>query len=169
MAGDLDMGRKRHLVEKTVAKSRPVSTAQYRSVKFTSRDVALIIRSLPAGVDQRRLKLLPKILRDWYCNELKLHLSLEPLRKIRDRGRKVQVFEERARDLFQALDALDESGRRRIAHRIAAYEKPDYGHAEFIRAKQELSIVHKFLTHSRRSRLTKMIRAIGSNGTRLVP
>jgi hypothetical protein len=47
-------------------------------VEFTDRDLKLIAASLPDLIDQRRLDLLPQILRDWGRTDLPMHLRLKP-------------------------------------------------------------------------------------------
>ena len=115
-------------------------------VKFARPDVDLITQSLPLGIAEKRLQLLPKILQEWSSIELPRHLSLESLKIIRERRKKVEVFEKYARALLQAFDALDDAGLRRIAYRIATNETPIVTQTEFTTAKQELDALHDFLT-----------------------
>jgi len=110
------------------------------SVRFANSDIQLIIQSLPSGIARNRLKLFPKIIREWSRTELPRHLSLESLKAIRDRGKKVEAFENNARALMQALNALDDAGLRRIEHRIAVTQ------VELTLAKQEFGVLRRFLT-----------------------
>jgi hypothetical protein len=57
-------------------------------VEFADRDINLIAASLPNLIDQRRLDLLPRILRDWGCTDLPMHLQQkpEPLERRAGRG-----------------------------------------------------------------------------------
>jgi hypothetical protein len=109
------------------------------TIRFAAPDVDQIIQSLPNGIAQKRLKLLPKILREWSRTELPRHLSLESLKIIRDRGKKVEVFEKHARALLQAFNALDDSGLRRIKARSEL-------------TLNELEALHDFLTRLARAR-----------------
>jgi hypothetical protein len=113
------------------------------AVRFADLDVDQIIQSLPNGVAQKRLKLLPEILHEWGRTELPRHLSLESLKIIRDRGKKVEVFEKRARALLQAFDALDDLGLQRVAHRMATDETSNIAQTDL---QQELGALCNFLT-----------------------
>jgi hypothetical protein len=75
---------------------------------FTDRDVSLIINSLPDAVDPQRLKLLPRVLREWSRNDLREHLSRESPAVTLKRARRVKAVGERARKLLRAMDALDD-------------------------------------------------------------
>ncbi len=116
------------------------------AVKFAARDIDLIVQSLPNGVSKKGLKLLPKVLREWSRTELPRHLSLESLKIIRERGKKVELFEKHASALLHALDALDDLGRRRIVHRVATRETAVVGQNELTLVKEELVALHNFLT-----------------------
>ena len=113
------------------------------AVRFAVPDVHLIIQSLPNGIAQNRLKLFPKILREWGCTELPRHLSLESLKKIRDRRKKLEVFEKQARALLQAFDTLDDLSSRRIAYRMATDETSIITQTDL---QQELGALRNFLT-----------------------
>jgi hypothetical protein len=115
-------------------------------VRFAAPDVHLIIQSLPNGIAQNRLKLFPKILREWGRTELPRHLSLESLKNNRDRRKKVEVFGKHARALLQAFDALDDVGLRRVRHRIATQKTSIVTQTELTLAKQELRALHNVLT-----------------------
>ena len=72
------MARKQRSVGETAVKTSHVNapSAQPTVSYFSDHDLILIVAALPTGVDQRRLKLLPKILREWSRTDLKQHLSV---------------------------------------------------------------------------------------------
>jgi 4'-phosphopantetheinyl transferase EntD len=74
---------------------------------FTDRDVGLIIKSLPDQVDSQRRELLPCILREWSCVDLREHLRMRGGANS-ERRERVMAVEKCARNLLQALDAADE-------------------------------------------------------------
>jgi hypothetical protein len=78
-------------------------------VEFTDRDLKLITASLPDLIDQRRLDLLPRILRDWGCTDLPMHIRQkpEPLEKRREGFQRLASVEKRAKLLNEALAAID--------------------------------------------------------------
>jgi hypothetical protein len=80
--------------------------------EFTDRDIELIIKSLPGGVDKRRLELLPKILREWAGTDLPLHLSILPIKTKKKRSTRLSSVDGCARRLSQALDAIDRNDER---------------------------------------------------------
>lgn len=114
--------------------------------EFTDDDIELVLKSLPSGVSRRRQKLLPKILREWGQTELRSHLSLEPLAVTRKRRKKVQAVDEPASDLLRALDALDEIEWNVIVDRIVRHEWSNSAEAKFPKVKQQLGMVHNFLS-----------------------
>ena len=114
--------------------------------KFTDDDIELVLKSLPREVNQRRRKLLPKILREWGQTELPSHLSLEPRAVTRKRIEKVHAVDGPASDLLRALDALDEIERNVIVDRIVRHEWSNSAVAKFPKVKQQLGMVHNFLS-----------------------
>jgi hypothetical protein len=89
---------------------------------FTDRDVGLIIKSLPDQVDSQRRELLPCILREWSCVDLREHLRMRG--GANSERRRVMAVEKCARNLLQALDAADEIDRAGIAgEMVIAVEK----------------------------------------------
>ena len=114
--------------------------------EFTDDEIELVLKSLPSGLSQRRQKLLPKILREWNQTELRSHLSLEPRAVTRKRIEKVQAVDEAASDLLRALDALDEIERNVIVDRIVRHEWSNSAEAKFPQVKQQLGMVHNFLS-----------------------
>lgn len=89
---------------------------------------------------------MPKILREWGQTELRSHLSLEPLAVTRKRRKKVQAVDEPASDLLRALDALDEIEWNVIVDRIVRHEWSNSAEAKFPKVKQQLGMVHNFLS-----------------------
>ena len=75
---------------------------------FTDRDIERIRQSLPDGVDPQRLKLLPKILRDWAATDLSLHLSMPTAKERGDRIKRLEALAASSKSLVQALDAVDQ-------------------------------------------------------------
>jgi hypothetical protein len=74
---------------------------------FNTREVELIIQSLPKRVDQRRLKLLPKILNEWVKTDLPLHLSTIPTKTRLARIKRLGKVSDCSRALLQALDTIE--------------------------------------------------------------
>jgi hypothetical protein len=74
-------------------------------VAFNASEVELVIHSLPNVVDHRRLKLLPKILREWARTDLPQHyLSTEPTKTKRERLERLRTVSDCAGKLSRALD-----------------------------------------------------------------
>jgi hypothetical protein len=99
---------------KRVTLRHPAEGAMARgkaSPVFTDRDVTLIASSLPDAVDPQRLKLLPRVLREWSRNELREYLSREPRAIILERAARVEAVGEHAQRLLEALGALDDRDR----------------------------------------------------------
>ena len=59
---------------------------QRNAVEFTDRDLELIKRALPQNSDQRRLALLPDIIRDWGRIDLPKCFGLGPIRSRYERS-----------------------------------------------------------------------------------
>ena len=97
------MASKRQAISPGAARVMPPPMAI--APAFTPREVELIIRSLPEGLDQRRLKLLPKILREWARNDLPMNLSAIPAKTRLARIKRLGKVSDCARKLLQALDA----------------------------------------------------------------
>jgi hypothetical protein len=96
----------------------PNSSEKAFVVEFTDREMRLISGSLPAAVDRRRLDLLPQVLREWGREDLPMHLQHKPesVKRRRDRFWRLALVEKRAKELNEALAALDESDHRATAH-----------------------------------------------------
>jgi len=75
---------------------------------FTDREITLIVGSLPAGIPKRRLKLIPKILRDWCKEELPKDLFEESTKIKRARVKRLKAVDVYAKKLLEALDAIDQ-------------------------------------------------------------
>jgi hypothetical protein len=114
-------------------------------VEFDDSDIELITQTLPQGVAQGRLELLPQILHEWGRTDVPRHLSVSP-RAIRERTKTVDVFIQRARDLLEADNALDEPARRRVAYQIAGYETVHIEKAAINAARQDLDATRGVLT-----------------------
>ena len=77
--------------------------------ELSALEIERVIQSLPKNVPQRRLDLLPKVLREWSRHDLPSHLSERFSPKAVARRRKqVEAVEKQASSLLVALDALDE-------------------------------------------------------------
>jgi hypothetical protein len=97
-------------------------TVEDAAPQFDERAVELIKASLPKGVDQRRLDLLPLILNEWSVHHLPEHLSRERRATLRTRYDRLKKVGKCAAHLRQALEALDQRGRSWIAQEIAPEE-----------------------------------------------
>jgi hypothetical protein len=71
---------------------------------FNLHEVELIFQSLPDEVDQRRLKLLPKILREWAKTDLPPKLLTEPAKTRQQRLKLLKAISNYATKLSQALN-----------------------------------------------------------------
>jgi hypothetical protein len=80
------------------------------SVRFTDRDVRLIIASLPGQINVRRREMLPKLLREWAARDLREHLSREATERIAQRLECVEAIAQHYADAAKLLDSLDERG-----------------------------------------------------------
>jgi hypothetical protein len=89
---------------------------------FDERAVEQIRASLPKGIDQRRLDLLPRILNEWSRTDLREHLSRESRATVRERYDQLSKIGTRANDLRQALEAIDQRGKSWIAQEIGREE-----------------------------------------------
>ena len=89
---------------------------------FSEHAVELIRASLPGGIDQRRLDLLPLILDEWSRTDLRGHLSRESRATVRERYDQLSKIGMRANDLQQALEAIDQRGKSWIAQEIGREE-----------------------------------------------
>jgi len=85
-------------------------------VRFTDRELGLIALSLPKVINQQRRDLLPDILRDWGRTDLPGHLwqKPEPIQERRQRRLRLERVEADAKELNEALAALDEADRGKI-------------------------------------------------------
>jgi hypothetical protein len=102
---------------------------------FNNVDLKRIAASLPDGVDQARRDRLPSILEEWARTDLQENLSRESQATRRERRRRLQVVEGRARDLLQSIEALDPAGRFSIVYQMVG-ERPSQ--AELEQQKQSL-------------------------------
>jgi len=60
-------------------------TLENTTPQFDERAVEQIRASLPKGIDQRRLDLLPRVLNEWSRTDLREHLSRESRATVRER------------------------------------------------------------------------------------
>jgi len=86
---------------------------------FDERAIDQILASLPPGIDQRRLDLLPSLLNHWSVTDLREHLSREGPPILRRRYNQLTRIENCANNLREALGALDQCGRSWIALEMA--------------------------------------------------
>src|SRR5262245_37796196 len=97
---------------------RPARPTPRTAPEFSTAIVQIIADSLPSPLSTRCRELLPQILDEWRRNELQRHLSMESDEIRRDRSKKMNVVKSKAGQLLQALDAVDEHGRREIVVQI---------------------------------------------------
>jgi hypothetical protein len=86
---------------------------------FNECAVKQIRASLPKGIDQRRLDLLPLILDEWSRTDLREHLSRESRATVRARYEQLSKIGTSANDLRQALERIDQRGMSWIALEMA--------------------------------------------------
>jgi hypothetical protein len=89
---------------------------------FNEFAVKQIFASLPKGIDQRRLDLLPLILNEWIRTDLREHLSRDIPAARRKRDAQLTKVGKLATHLRQALDAVDQRGKSWIAQEIGREE-----------------------------------------------
>jgi hypothetical protein len=94
---------------------------EIRTVDFTDHQLGLIARALPQDVDQRRLALIPNIIRDWGDTELPSHSwhKPKPVEVRNEHHRRFKEIEAAAIRLGEALSAVDEGGRWTLITEIA--------------------------------------------------
>jgi hypothetical protein len=97
-------------------------TVENTTPQFDERAVEQIRASLPKGIDQRRLDLLPRVLNEWSRTDLREHLSRESRATVRERYDQLSKIGTRANDLWQALEAIDQRGKSWIAQEIGREE-----------------------------------------------
>jgi len=97
-------------------------TVDNTTPQFDERAVEQIRASLPKGIDQRRLDLLPRVLNEWSRTDLREHLSRESRATVRERYDQLSKIGTRANDLRQALEAIDQRGKSWIAQEIGREE-----------------------------------------------
>jgi hypothetical protein len=116
--------------------------------KFNERAVKQIRASLPAGIDQRRLDLLPLILDEWSRTDLREHLSRESRATVRERYDQLAKIGKCANDLRQALEEIDQRGMSWIAQEMAREDANalfGVGHEKLIEMKERLKDEGHFL------------------------
>jgi hypothetical protein len=116
------------------------------SVEFSDREVKLISRSLPDGVDQRRMDLLPEILREWGQTDLREHLSGKPRAITRNRLGRLSRVAKCAAELLQALDGLNDRDRAHLALEIGSTEEATLWQVDFAEQEKRLDEARDFLT-----------------------
>ena len=108
-----------------MTRSPPGNVSTKVVVEFADRDLRLITASLRDVIDQRRLDLPPRILRDWGRTDLRL--KPEPLEKRREGHQRVALVEKRAELLNEALAVIDDADRLNIITQWPA------GRSEFLK------------------------------------
>jgi hypothetical protein len=78
-----------------------------KPIKFTERDIRLIVNSLPSGIDPRRIEILPLLLREWARVELRWHFARMPLPLLAQERMRLKKVAKRADALIRALDELE--------------------------------------------------------------
>src|SRR5262245_5324948 len=119
--------------------------------RFDERAVERIRASLPKGIDQRRVDLLPRVLNEWSRTDLTEHLSRDTPAASRKRFAQLTNVGKYATHLRQALEAIDQPGKSWIAYEIGREEgSPPFSvsrerHAEMKeRLRQEDDFLRKF-------------------------
>jgi hypothetical protein len=115
---------------------------------FNECAVKQICASLPKGINQRRLDLLPLVLNEWSRTDLREHLSLESRATVRERYDQLTKIGKRANELRQALEAIDQRGMSWIAQEIGREEgSPPFtvSHERFAEMKERLREEGEFL------------------------
>jgi hypothetical protein len=114
---------------------------------FNECAVKQICASLPKGIDQRRLDLLPRVLNEWSGTLLREHLSRDTPATRRKRDARLTKVGKYATHLRQALEAIDQRGKSWIAqetaertallqrHPLHSVRNPTMGAANKIRRK----------------------------------
>jgi|SRR5215470_2747746 len=85
---------------------------------FSEEAIESFAAALPEPVCERRRKLLPQIVREWNRIDLRRYLPLEKPITRQKRVKKIQDVRKRARELLQALKALDQDDRNFIVDEI---------------------------------------------------
>ena len=98
-------------------------TLENTTPQFDERAVEQIRASLPKGIDQRRLDLLPRVLNEWSRADLREHLSRDTRAASRKRFAQLTNVGKRATHLRQAFEALDQRGWVWIAQEIGREEE----------------------------------------------
>jgi hypothetical protein len=93
---------------------------------FDERAVEQIRASLRAGIDQRRLDLLPRVLNHWSVTDLLEHLSQEDRATLRRRYDQLKEIGKCANNLRKALGAIDQRGISWIAQEIEEEGSPPF-------------------------------------------
>src|SRR3954453_4618570 len=78
------------------------------SLRFDNRQIQLIIKSLPGGVDPRKKQLLPKILKEWADNDLNWSLHRVHPTVVKERAKRMKAIAKHARDLSGALNEFED-------------------------------------------------------------
>jgi hypothetical protein len=116
--------------------------------KFNERAVKQIRASLPKGIDQRRLDLLPRILSEWSRTDLREHLSRDTPAASRKRFAQLTKVGKCATHLRQAFEALDQRGWVWIAQEIGREDgRPPFSvsHERVAEMKERLKQEDEFL------------------------
>lgn len=88
------------------------------AAKFSADGLKSISRSLSGPVNERRLELLPRILREWSRTDLQNHLSMRSRAAIQADIDKIEHVTKYADKLLRALDEISKFGRTAIKQHI---------------------------------------------------
>jgi hypothetical protein len=91
-------------------------------IEFTDRDIRLIVHSLPRDVDQKRVEMLPFLLREWAQVDLRWHFVGTPLPVLARQRKGMAKIAKQAALLIEALDALDGFGRWKLVELVGVVE-----------------------------------------------
>jgi hypothetical protein len=82
-------------------------TKVHEGLNFSDEVINEIANSLPVPLTKRHSELLPRILREWTCTDLREHLSMDSRAIIQARIKKLESVSKRARLLLEALNETD--------------------------------------------------------------
>jgi hypothetical protein len=105
---------------------------------LSAENIDRLCHALPEPLCERRRELLPRVLREWWRVELQRHLSMKSRAAIRQQIQKLERASKLARDLSNALNALDDSDRAVALHEMLRREGclETISHSEYLDRRQ---------------------------------
>src|SRR5262245_13909794 len=125
--------------------------------QFIEDATELIKASLPAGIDQRRLELLPQILAEWWVHDLPQHLAQESRATVRNRFAQLLKLCKRASELRQVLDGTEQLGRSWIAQEMSRQQEGDLFSREKVIEMEERLIQESDFLNNLAAATTKLM------------